>query len=588
MKYRTKWNLGLLYKSEKDPQIEKDVQKVEKLCADFEKKYRGKGFTSLPEKLFSALQDYEKLCDLSLYKPWLYFHLKSDVNANDISASAKAVAIEQRINTASNKITFFALEISKIPNSKQKDYLTNSRLKQYEYYLERSFLSAKFNLSEREEQLSNLLFMPAKKMWVDVQKKMLGNQQVKYKKSMIPLSKGRELLSDLPKKERRILAKKINEVSKDISFLAEGEINAICNYRKIMDERRGFPKPYSATLFGNENTDKEIETFTELVTGYYALSHRFFKLQAKLLGEKKINFEDIRIPIGKIKKVFTFDRALAIARNALMNAGEEYSQLLDTFIEKGQIDVFPKKGKRAGGYCISVGKLPTFILMNQVDTVQSVKTLAHEMGHAIHSKLADEQEIVFYQGYSTATAEVASMFFEQFVGLELEKHLSEEEKFVLLHRTLSEDMYGIFRQIACFNFETELHISIRKKGQLSKEEIAQLMQKHMQEYCGGAVNVTPDDGYIFVTWQHIRMYFYTYSYAYGGLISRALFENWKKDHSYIHKVEQFLRAGKSKTPKSIFKSIGIDTNKAFFEAGLKGIENDLGKLEMLAKKLKKI
>jgi oligoendopeptidase F len=114
------------------------------------------------------------------------------------------------------------------------------------------------------------------------------------------------------------------------------------------------------------------------------------------------------------------------------------------------------------------------------------------------------------------------------------------------------------------------------------------MQKNLKSYVGKEVEVTEDDGYFYVYWSHIRRFFYVYSYAYGQLISRAMYEKWKTDPSYAKKVEQFLSAGKSKSPKDIFASIGIKTDKAFFEQGLKAIEADVIKLEKMAKKLGKI
>ena len=126
------------------------------------------------------------------------------------------------------------------------------------------------------------------------------------------------------------------------------------------------------------------------------------------------------------------------------------------------------------------------------------------------------------------------------------------------------DISTIFRQIACFNFESELHEKIRNDGQISKDKIAGLMSKHLKSYLGSAVSVTPRDGYFFVYWSHIRRFFYVYTYAYGQLISRALYEKWKKDPSYAEKIKQFLSAGRSMSPEDIFMMIGIDTSKTSF------------------------
>jgi oligoendopeptidase F len=586
-KYKTEWNLGLLYKNEKDPQIEKDVVATEKAISAFERKYKGKDFTSTAKKLTVALKDFESLKEATVQKPWRYFALKSDLNSDDSVASAAATRLEQRLSNASNKITFFTLTVGKIEKKKQKEYLNDTQLAPFKYSLERIFNRAEHTLSEKEEQLENLLSQTSYGMWVDGQQRVLSQQTVRFNNEDIPLPKALSILADLPARQRHELDNKISEVLKANSPFAEAEINAIFNYKKIMDELRGYKKPYSATVLGYENDEKTIESLVNLVTRYFSLSNRFYTMHAKLLGEKTVTMADRNTKIGKIDKKFDFDSSVKIVKDAFSRVGPEYAAVLDSFLEDGQIDVFPKKGKKGGAYCWGMGTLPTVVLLNHTDDVRSVETLAHEMGHAIHTEYSKKQP-PRYRQYSTATAEVASTFFEQLVTEELEKTLSEEEKIILLHNKILGDVSTIFRQIACFNFELELHNKIRSEGEVSRENIAKLLQKNLAAYVGKSVSVTADDGYFFVNWSHIRRFFYVYSYAYGQLVSRALYENWKKDHSYSEKIKQFLSAGRSMSPKDIFKSIGINTNEAFFESGLKGIEADIKKLERLAKKYKKI
>jgi oligoendopeptidase F len=129
-----------------------------------------------------------------------------------------------------------------------------------------------------------------------------------------------------------------------------------------------------------------------------------------------------------------------------------------------------------------------------------------------------------------------------------------------------------------------LHSIIRTKGAATHQEMAKLLNKHMQAYLGPAVSLEENDGYFFVQWSHIRNFFYVYSYAYGQIISKALYAEYKKDKSFIQKIEQFMSAGGSMSPYDIFKSIGIDTSKPdFFEAGLKQVEEDIKRLENLVK-----
>ncbi len=584
MKVKDTWNLNLLYKSDKDPQIEKDLKMIEAAYAAFEKKYKGKPFTQSPAALAKALSELESLREkLSKRNPWWYFALKIDLNSNDSASAARATQYEQRLTEASNKTKFFGLEIAKILPKDQKKFLTASSLKPYVYFLGKVFKHAKYNLTEGEEQLEDLLSQTSYTMWVDAQEKLLNQQSIQHKGEALPLPKAMKLLSSLPKKDRREIHSKINQTLKSVSHLAEAELNAVYNYKKIMDKRRGYEKPYSATILGYQNDEKAIEKFVALVTKHFKIAHRFYKVHAKLLVEKKITRADRMARIGEIKKRFDFSSAVNLLRPVFGAFDPEFLAMFDSFLKNGQIDVAPRKGKKGGAYSWSVGMLPTYILLNHVGNLDALETLAHEMGHAFHTAMSRKQSPL-YRHYTTATAEVASTFFEQMASDEVEKQLSDKEKTIMLHNRLMGDITTIFVQIACFNFENELHERIRAEGQLSKEAMAALMNKHMKLLMGDAVTITEDDGYHYVQWSHIRRFFYVYTYAYGQLISKALYENYKKDKSYAKKVKQFLSAGGSMSPEDIFKSIGIDTSKtSFFEEGLKSIEKDIARLEKLAR-----
>src|SRR3989344_6288774 len=583
MKIKTSWDLKLLYKSDSDPKIEKDLKAIEKLCLSFEKKYKNKPFTKTPRALLKVLKDSDKQSEfVDHHAPSRYFHFKTDLDSSDSKSFAISTKYGQRLTEANNKTKFLGLEIAKIPINRQKAFLNYPALKPYKYLLTQIFINAKYNLSEGEEQLEDLLAQPGYGMWLDVQEKLLNQQVINHKGKKVPIAKAMAGLADMPKKDRREVHGKINVVLKSISHVAEGELNAIYNFKKIMDKRRGYNKPYSATVLGYENDEKAIEAFVSLVSKNFRIAHRFYKLHAKLLNEKKIKLADRGAKMGEIKTKFDFPKSVSMLQSVLGKVDAEYLNMFNKFLENGQIDVYPKKGKTGGAYCSGYGKLPTFVLLNHVDTIRSLETLAHEMGHAIHTELSKSQPSR-YRDYSTATAEVASTFFEQLMSEEVEKSLSDRERIILLHNKILGDISTIFRQVACFNFELELHENIRKEGQVSKENIAKLMSKHLRFYLGNAVEVTDEEGYFYVYWSHIRRFFYVYTYAYGQLISRALYEKWKKDPSYAKKIKQFLSAGGSMKPEDIFKSIGIDTSKnSFFETGLEGVERDVARLEKLA------
>jgi oligoendopeptidase F len=316
------------------------------------------------------------------------------------------------------------------------------------------------------------------------------------------------------------------------------------------------------------------------VTKRFDIAQRFYKTKAKLLKEKSLTYADRTAHIGKIDKKISFNEAAAIVRTTFAKLKPRYAEIFDRLLENGQVDVYPKAGKSGGAYCSGMVGQPTLVLLNHVENAHSLLTLAHEMGHAIHTEQSKNQRPA-YQGYSTVTAETASTFFERAAFEALVGTLSAKEKIIALHDKIQDDISTVFRQIACFNFEVDLHKEIRAKGLLPKEDIAALMNKHMSAYLGPAVKLESEDGYFFVSWSHVRRFFYVYSYTYGSLTSRALWERIKKDPKFIDVIDKnFLQAGGSANPETIFKNCGLDLTKPMvFLEGLKSIERDVIELE---------
>jgi oligoendopeptidase F len=588
-KYKTSWDLTLLYKSPKDPQIEKDLKKIESICSNIQKKYQKEDFVKTPKGLFSALEDVEKVTSsISECRPLLYIYLSTQLNTTDDNARALLNKYEERIVTASNKLVFFDLAIARIAKKDRNKYFIYPPLKKYHYLLKKIFASAKYMLSEKEEQLISLFSQPSHSMWVDANQKLLTNQMVRYGKKSIPLSEAEEVIKNLPKNERNILYKEILQAYKIASVIAEPEINALVTTKKILDKKRGYKDATTAALNNHELDKKTVDALLSSVEKYNKSIHYFFSIHAKLLKEKKLSYIDRFVKIGNIEKPFSFNSAVEMIKSTLSQVDKWYVGIFEDFLKKGQIDVFPKPNKTSGAYCAGTVGNPVFVLLNFTEDLHSIETIAHEMGHAFHWIYSQEQPD-HYRHHTIATAEVASTFFEQVFSDYIEKTLSEREKVIYLHSKIQRDVQTIFRQIAFFNFENELHEYIRSKGYASSKEIQILLSKHMKAYLGPVFDLTEEDGLQYVSWSHLRLNFYTISYAYGLLVSKGLFQYWKKDKGYIKKVEQFMKAGGSQSPKDIFKKAGINTtDPKFFESGLKAIDADITRLEKLAKKLKMI
>ena len=254
---------------------------------------------------------------------------------------------------------------------------------------------------------------------------------------------------------------------------------------------------------------------------------------------------------------------------------------MDKLVDGGQIDVFPRVGKVSGAYCRSAYSSPTLVLLNHNDSFQSYTTLAHELGHAIHSELSRKNGPI-YSEYSMSLAETASTLFESIAFDKAVADFGKNEKIIALHDKINDEISTIFRQVACFKYEQDIHHSVREKGFVSAEELAQMHNRRMAEYLGPSVQLAPSDGYMFVYWSHIRRFFYVYSYAFGLLVSKALLRKYRQDHTYFEKIEKFLSAGGKDSPENILKSIDIDVMKPdFWREGLLEIEREVLELERL-------
>ena len=283
------------------------------------------------------------------------------------------------------------------------------------------------------------------------------------------------------------------------------------------------------------------------------------------------------------------DEIADIITKVLKNIDSDFLRVFEILFG-GQIDVYPKNGKRSGAFAnCNLLTNPSYILLNHTDRLSDVLTFAHELGHAINFELIRKKQNALNFGTPLSTAEVASTFFEDFVLRELAEKADDELKLALQMMKLNSDVSTIFRQIAFYNFETELHNKFRERGYLSKTEIGKIFQKHMKSYMGPAIKQSKESENWWVYINHFRYFFYVYSYSNGLLISKSLQASVKKDPKFISKLKKFLSAGLSDSPRNIFAGLGIDiTDEKFWSEGLDEVNRLLKETEKLAKKLGKI
>ena len=399
-----------------------------------------------------------------------------------------------------------------------------------------------------------------------------------------------ELISDRNKEIRDTSAKALNEIFKEVLEIAENEFNSVLENKKIDDELRGYERPDTPRHLGDDVDTELVDKLVTEVTENFDISRKYYELKAKLLGLSKLEYHERNIEYGKIKTKYSIEKAYEIAGKVFKNLDEEFSEIYEEMFKNGQVDAFPAKDKAGGAFCSTSGKKhPTYILLNHVDSLNNVLTLAHEFGHAINFELTKKKQSALNYDFPMATAETASTFFEDFVLQELLNEADDETRLAIMMMKLNDEVSTIFRQIAFYSFEREIHAEFRKKGYLSAVDIGAIFQKHMEAYMGNGVEQSEGSENWWIYVSHFRNAFYVYSYSFGLLVSKALQNMVKTDRNNIEKVKQFLAAGASASPKEIFEQIGINISQDdFWMKGINEVRELLEETETLAKKLGKI
>ncbi|MDO8509088.1 MAG: M3 family oligoendopeptidase [Nanoarchaeota archaeon] len=594
---KKEWNLDLFFKGgEKD--VEKDKERVKKRSDEFVKKWKNRDeYLKNPKVLKDALDDYNDLIENygNSGNAGYYFYLRNFQDQIDPKIKAENNKMEEFGRKIDNEIQFFSHRISKIPEKEQKKFLDYSGLKTYSHWLEKSFKNAKYLLSEDEEKIMNLMSSSAYSKWVDMvssflakeEKEILNKEGKKDKKSFSEIL---NMMSDQNKKVRDDAGSAFNEILAKNADSAEAEINAILSTKKTEDELRKMPRPDFSRHLGDDIDSEIVDVLINTVSSKFNIAKRFYALKAKLLGMDKLEYHERNVPYGKIEKKYTYEESVLLVDKVFNNLDKEFGLIFKDFVESGKIDVYPKKGKMSGAFCChNIKSQPTYLMLNHTDRFEDVRIIAHEVGHGINNELMRKNQNALNFGTPLSTAEVASTFMEDFVLRELEKDSNDELKLVIMMNALNNDISTIFRQTACYKFEKDLHSRFREKGYLSKEEIGKIFQKNMASYMGDAVEQSSGSENWWVYWNHIRNFFYVYSYSSGLLISKAMQRAVRQDKKFIIKVKEFLSSGKSSSPKDIFLKMGINIgNRKFWEEGLAEVEDLLNEAEKLAKKLGKV
>ncbi|MCM1167085.1 MAG: oligoendopeptidase F [Lachnospiraceae bacterium] len=347
---------------------------------------------------------------------------------------------------------------------------------------------------------------------------------------------------------------------------------------------RNYGSTLEAALDGNEVDTAVYRRLIEAVHENMGLMHRYVKLRKRALGVDELHAYDLYTPIvGGVEDKVPFERAKEEVYESLAPLGEEYRAIFREGIEKRWIDVCENEGKRSGAYSAGA-KVHPFVLLNYKNTLNWEFTLAHEMGHAIHSYLSNKHQPTAYADYVIFVAEVASTCNESLLMQHLLKNTDDKKRRAfLVNYFLEQFRTTLYRQTMFAEFELMINEKVENGESLTAESLCEMYHKLNVDYYGGELVVDPELDMEWARIPHFYYNYYVYQYATGFSAAIALSQRiLNEGESAVKDYIGFLSGGCSKDPISLLKGAGVDmTSKKAVEDALKLFSSLLDEMEEL-------
>jgi oligoendopeptidase F len=577
------WDLTDFYNNIVDPKLQKDLDNALKQAESLEKKYKGKIINLSAKEFLAAIKEFESLADL-IGKIASYAYLSYATKVSDPKTQAFYQNTSEKINNISMHLIFFSLEVNLLTQKQVDALLENKDLAFYEPFLRDTRVWQKYQLTDKEEEIIHEKDITGRSAWVRFFDELGAKLRFPYKNKKLTLAEIIEKFTDPKEAERKIaaksLAKTLNENIDTFTFIT----NILAKDKEVEDKRRGLEQPISSRNIANYVEDEVVEALISTVKGNYKnLSHRYYRIKAKWMGKKQLNFWDRSAPLAQSDEKISWQESKDIVLGAYHDFSPKMAEIAKMFFDKKWIDVPATPGKMFGAF--SHGTVPSvhpYILLNYKHKIRDVMTLAHELGHGIHQYLA-RREGALICGTPLTLAETASVFGEQLTFRELLKREKNNKKRQELIANKVEDMLNtVVRQIAFCDFELQVHAE-RKKGELAKERINAIWMQVQQESLGGAIKFTKDYECFWTYISHfIHSPFYVYAYAFGDCFVNSLYAVYESGQvkNFQNKYIEALAAGGRYRYDEFLKPFGLNPkDKKFWQYGLDKISLLIDELE---------
>ena len=583
-----KWNLSDIY--ENYSAWEKDFEKVGELKGELAK---FKGQFGNEGKLLEFFQKQEEMDKIS-YKLYRYPQLARDLNSSDKEAVEHLQKVQFLFAEISTELSWVNSELVDNRENIEK-WIEKKEFDDYRFGLKNLFRLQKHILEEKESKLLSYyssFFSAPRSIYSEVTVTDVEWPQV-------TLSSG-EKVDVTPANYSKILSTNRNQEDRKLMFqtfytIYEKKKNTIAAiYNSILQKGIASKKAYNYDSFllshlESDNIPEEIYlNLVNTAKNNTKPLQRYLKLRKKILGLKKYYNFDGSINLIEFDKEYEYDDAKEIVLNSVAPLGKDYVEKMKKAISEGWLDVFEAKGKRTGAYSAGVYGVHPYMLLNYNKTLDSVFTLAHELGHTLHTLYSDENQPFSMADYTIFVAEVASTFNERLLlDYMLENTNDPKERIALLEQEIGNIVGTFYFQALLADYEYQAHKLAEAGEPITAEVLSKIMEDLFDKYYG---DIIEKDDLIYIFWARVPHFFnspfYVYQYATCFASSAILYEKMinssdeSKRKETLDKYIQLLSSGGNDFPMEQLKKAGVDLSKIeTIEAVAKQFDLLLDKLE---------
>jgi len=581
----SRWSLADLYPGYDSPELESAFSKLETLVAGFEAKRPQLSPDMAPAGFMDFVARLEVI-NKEGARLYAFAGLSFSADTQDQSAQTLMARVDQFMAVIQNRILFFSLWWKELDDGNASRLMAGAG--DTRYWLEEMRHFKPHTLTEPEEKIVNIKNVTGSNALSNLYDSITNRYTFKMEVDgeTKELTRGELMVFARhhdPDLRQAAYQELYRVYGQEGPILGQIYQTLVRDWRNEQVDLRHFGSPISARNLMNDVPDAAVNTLLEVAERNASLFQRYFRLKARWLGLQRLRRYDVYAPVAKSDKRYEYSQAAGIVLESFGGFHPRLASLAQRVFDESHLDSEVRKGKRGGAFCYSITpKMTPYVLLNYQGRSDDVATMAHELGHAIHTMLASEHSILTFHA-SLPLAETASTFGEMTL---IDRLLSQEDdesvRRDLLFRQVDDSYATIMRQTFFALFERQAHDMVVANA--SVDELSAAYMENLRRQFGESVDVGDEFRWEWVSIPHIyQAPFYVYAYAFGQLLVLSLYQQFKKEgEAFKPRYLAILSAGGSDSPARVLSGAGIDIHSAaFWQGGFDVIAGLLAQLEAL-------